>query len=670
MKYFPQPAYPDSMPVDISFVFEKEAPAGKHGFLRVSEKDPNVFEFEDGAPARFWGVNFNGGANFPEHDYADKVARRLAQAGCNVARFHQLDAEWDTPNLYSFRKGRRVFTTRFLDPKSLDRLDYLIHALKENGIYVYFDMMTYRKFKSGDGVPHADELADSAKPYSIVDRRMIDLQKEFAEQIWNHVNPYTGLAYKDDPVFIMTEITNECDLFSIRVKCENGSPYYNRRLRETFQKWMDDHGYDFDCLQGDIYTNVPPLMECKIDLTKQYYKEMRDHLRKIGVKIPITGTNWMPSTGGVACSNVEMDFSDSHMYYYDWRWGEEDKFCYNEPINGHERTLQRLAYNRLNGQPFFVSEWDMPWPNCYRAEGPIFYAAVSALQGWSGCAIHTYAYSSNLDHMNILGKEVSSATIGGTPYREGIFSTWNDPAKFGLFYHAALIVRRADISPARERVGIRVPDPNAVHMEALTDLLETHQAALVPQGASSVGLDRTVNDSDRIPREDPNLFRSDNGQVWRNLAGKFGGIDTPRTKVIYGRLSGGRNGKITAFAGTEVDGMAVRAQSDFAVVALSSLTDEPIEKSDNLLLSTVGRACNTDQTFDGDRLISFGRAPILAEAIRAEITIRTERRDLKVWGVNAEGFYVGEIPARFENGEMTFTVGEKYPACYYLIVAE
>ena len=26
-------------------------------------------------------------------------------------------------------------------------------------------------------------------------------------------------------------------------------------------------------------------------------------------------------------------------------------------------------------------------------------------------------------------------------YREGIFSTWNDPAKYGLFYHAALVAQ-------------------------------------------------------------------------------------------------------------------------------------------------------------------------------------------------------------------------------------
>ena len=84
-RYIPMPAYYDKMPVDISFVFEDEKPAGKHGFLQVVGEE---FRFEDGTLGKFWGVNINGGANFPDHDYAEKFARRLAQAGCNIVRLH------------------------------------------------------------------------------------------------------------------------------------------------------------------------------------------------------------------------------------------------------------------------------------------------------------------------------------------------------------------------------------------------------------------------------------------------------------------------------------------------------------------------------------------------------------------------------------------------------
>ncbi len=56
-QYIPSEQHIDRMPVDISFVFESERPAGKHGFCqRVGDR----FVFEDGTPAKFFGVICNG----------------------------------------------------------------------------------------------------------------------------------------------------------------------------------------------------------------------------------------------------------------------------------------------------------------------------------------------------------------------------------------------------------------------------------------------------------------------------------------------------------------------------------------------------------------------------------------------------------------------------------
>jgi len=283
-------------------------------------------------------------------------------------------------------------------------------------------------------------------------------------------------------------------------------------------------------------------------------------------------------------------------------------------------------------------------------------------------AIHTYSYSTNLDKMDILGKEVSSSTIAGVPYREGIFSVWNDPAKFGLFYHAALIVRRCDITPANKKIGVTIPTLEKMVTNIHQSGLEIHRLATVLDGEDAVGCHEVRSAADTITWADPNVVRSDNGQMWRNLAKKVGGIDTPRTKIIYGKLTEGRD--CTPIKCTEVDGMKVVGYTDFGVIALSSLTDDPICKSDNMLLSTIGRARNSDAVFDGDKMLDYGRAPIMSEVIHADITIQTERTDLQVWGVNAEGFYVGNLPTTFEDGYMKFTVGAKWPASYYLIVAE
>ena len=56
-RYIPMPAYPDRMPIDISFAFGDKKPAGKHGFCKAVGED---FCFEEGTPVSFfalWKVN-------------------------------------------------------------------------------------------------------------------------------------------------------------------------------------------------------------------------------------------------------------------------------------------------------------------------------------------------------------------------------------------------------------------------------------------------------------------------------------------------------------------------------------------------------------------------------------------------------------------------------------
>jgi hypothetical protein len=651
-KYIPFPAYADDVPLDLSFVYENEKPAGRHGFLQVSG---DQFVFEDGTVGRFWGTNFNGGANFPDFDYAEKVAKRLSKIGVNIVRFHQLDAEWDTPNIYQFTKGARVSNTLSFDPESMKRLDYLIYCLKKEGIYCYLDIFTYRKFKTGDGVENAFNLRDAAKPYSGFNRKLIELQKRAAYDFWTHINPYTGLAYKDDPVFVMCEVVNESEYFHFKIDVEP----YESEFRNLFAKWLEEEGLNYDAYNCDVNGKDKELIDFKVQLQKKYYIEMISYMREIGVKIPITGTNHTICSANCKAQTVT-DFCDTHVYFYDWKWGETEKFCMNKAITHvPENGFATLSLMRVFDKPFFVSEWDMPWPNEFRAESPLLYAAVGALQGWSGFTIHTYSYSSRLDNMNILGKEVSSSTIGGVPYREGIFSTWNDPAKFGLFYHSALITRRGDVSRANNKYAIKIEDLMGKDKPAFNVSSELSQIAAHYEGDTEA---RLISEKEVLVDPESGEVRSDTGELYRSWAKNYGTIDTDKTKCAYGFLE--KNGRI------DLKGLELDCKTDFAVIALSSLTDEPIEKSDNILLTTVGRAKNTDAKFDGEQMLDYGRPPILIEVIEVDISLKTEYSTLKVWAVNAEGFYVGAIPATYENGSLKFTLGKQFPSMYYLIQAE
>ena len=149
------------------------------------------------------------------------------------------------------------------------------------------------------------------------------------------------------------------------------------------------------------------------------------------------------------------------------------------------------------------------------------------------------------------------------------------------------------------------------------------------------------------------------------------------TKAIYGRL--GRLGTV------ELSGMTVRCQNDYAVLALSSLdNNHDLSTTDSMLLTCVGKVENTDmkmsmapakfQKWDGYapylQMDDFGKAPIICEVIEAEVSIRTEKTNMVVWAVNAEGIFVGNVPTKYEDGHLKFTLGQKAPSIYYLIQAE
>jgi len=649
----------DRVPVDISFVFDSEKPAGRHGFL-TAKGDRMVFE--DGAEGRFWGTCFNSGACFPPHEYSEMVARRLAKFGVNMVRFHQMDAEWASPNLFSFNRAEPQLDTRHLDPRSMERLDYLIHCLKAQGIYIYLDLLTYRQFLPGDHVDAAGQLPQAAKPYCCFDPRLIELQKEFSAAMWTHVNQYTGLAYKDDPAIAMCEVVNEADFFANKATLEP----YRSRLEKQYRQWAASQGQRLPSGPVDFAKPDGPMARFFVQVMQDYYREMIAHMRGLGVRVPVTGTNWSV-TLGVTAAQSACDFSDSHTYWNFPTW-ESPKGTHCRPMVGaYENTLAWLSLMRLPGKPFFVSEWDHAWADPYRAESPLVYAAAASFQGWTGATIHTYRYST-WDPQDSIGGGAS--TINGIPYRNH-FDSFNDPAKFGLFCHAALLFRRGDVRRAKETVGVKVGDESgqwlltrAHEVPALKGLPEKHGAGVVLPDSDAPG-GKTCDGSTVMVKEQDGAVGSDTGELWRSWNKKYGWIDTPRTKAAYGFLK--------AAGQIRLKGLELRVTTDFAAVAISSLTEEAISESASLLLSAVGRCDNTGARYDkaGTHQLDYGHAPVLIEPIEATTKLTTSRPNLKVWVVSDKGEAVIRLPAEYRDGVLTFAIGPQ-PWCnsstmYYLV---
>ncbi|MBC7237959.1 MAG: hypothetical protein H5T69_19115, partial [Chloroflexi bacterium] len=206
------PAFPvpwdDNLPgpTDMSWLLHK--PAGAKGFIRVVD---GHLATGDGQRWRIWGQNITGKSPLPPMHMAETIARRLAKFGLNCIRLHHCDHRW--PDGILIRRsdgqpapgiivngvaGRDEESTRALDPEAMARLDWFIACCKKHGVYIDLNLNVSRPFSKADGVKQVEWIG-FGKGMTYFDERLIQLQKEYAQQLLEHVNPFTGLRYADEP---------------------------------------------------------------------------------------------------------------------------------------------------------------------------------------------------------------------------------------------------------------------------------------------------------------------------------------------------------------------------------------------------------------------------------------------------------------------------------------
>lgn len=219
-----------------------DAPAGKHGFLKVTSD--GHFRFEKKAEnERFVGVVNVALANFPSKTDAKTIAARMAKFGINLVRIHLMDVE-GTSGLFqnSAQNTLQISTDR------LDKMDYFIKCLKDKGIYYNFCIHAGRIYKTADGID-SPVKNEQSKYITLFDPKIINLQKDFAQKTIGHINPYTKLTYANDPAMISVELTNENSLFNgwfgwitdnIFGETTGGiGAFYSKELDNLFNTWLE-----------------------------------------------------------------------------------------------------------------------------------------------------------------------------------------------------------------------------------------------------------------------------------------------------------------------------------------------------------------------------------------------------------------------------------------------
>jgi hypothetical protein len=202
----PWNAEPAGTAMDVSFL--NSGPAGANG--RIIVRNGKFVESKTGRRVRFFGTNVGAKAAFPSLEDADLIARRMKILGINLVRFHHLHNGWDLDGGTIWKPGR---THIEIDPRQLQKLDNFVAALKRHGIYSNINLQTSREYVPALGLPETvTQIPSFQKKVDKFYPRMIELQKEYAKDLLDRVNPYTRLRYKDDPAILKVEINNENSL--------------------------------------------------------------------------------------------------------------------------------------------------------------------------------------------------------------------------------------------------------------------------------------------------------------------------------------------------------------------------------------------------------------------------------------------------------------------------
>jgi hypothetical protein len=130
--------------------------------------------------------------------------------------------------------------------------------------------------------------------------------------------------------------------------------------------------------------------------------------------------------------------------------------------------------------------------------------------------------------------------MDGVGYRVN-FDTFNDPAKFGLFYHAALMVRRGDVAPAVKTIGVRLTEQMVFGerdrwrpVPAMWPAAEMHRLGMILPGQEPKA-DVVLAADETLEGASETAVLSDTGEIGRTWSQKMGWIDTPRTKACGSR---------------------------------------------------------------------------------------------------------------------------------------
>ena len=703
--------------------FSEMRPTGKPCglFGRVVAHGPH-FEFEGlpGVPQRFYGVNLCMSANYPESlDDARSLARTLARVGYNSVRIHHHDG-------YCIDETDPTATR--LDESAMRRLDALVTACTEEGLYLSTDLFVSRTRLpiawravgvDRDGTLSMQDFKQSVYVHEGVYSNFL----AFAANWLGHVNAYTGLRYAEEPALAWISLVNEGNIDDMSGHAFAGHPGW----QEAWDAWRTAKQASNPATWGNITPELPnglgknrqgrAFLVFLQDVEARFVARTRRFLANLGCHALLTDMNncgqftaAMEKVRAEAFDYVDTHFYVDHPAFLEKNWARPS-WCPNEnPFKGAAKGAAVVSAVRILDRPFTVSEYNYCGPGRYRGVGGIAVGAEAALQDWAG--LWRFAWAHGID----------AALHPGTG-TAGYFNLATDPLQMASERASVCLFLRGDAEPLETTYAVTLPpgrisSPDARIGESAR--VEWTGAAwrakigttcggapggrALPDGGASrpgepVGADRRAARGGS-GAEPPSFVHAGDfdaayakgaAEVMRELdeAAAVGEgprpqvmvtngvflIDTPRTCGVFAE-----GGEYAAGA------LRVEMENVPATIWASSLDGASLAESRRILVTHLTDVQNTGASYaDADMTVlkDFGRLPHLLRDGRAEIelllgkehpsSLKPTPAEWQVWALGTDGRRECEIPFAIDpsTGHLRFTASTRQPfgACMYYEIA-
>ncbi|HET6891380.1 MAG TPA: hypothetical protein VFH31_09780, partial [Pyrinomonadaceae bacterium] len=366
---------------------------------------------------RLWGYTMT--MSYRNYAEITNVAERYSKLGVNAARPFANGAQFygNSSNLPFFAPSKKG------DNSLLDRYDFTIAELKRKGIFIQATALYQMDKLSLTTWPDAEVRQITTSTTSDAVRAYIHgvapylspayeaMLVQHIKNFLNHVNPYTGRKYADEPVFAGWELMNESHFVScvFSAPCINGTatnkipPVLKAHLLRLWKDWQQANS-------TSVSASLPPTETTwnKSDLPKhrEYRKFVVEQFIKVskrleavaraqgpGVKVQPISYNTYAGSPLLAqhAASAAGDYVEGTLYQSPLKNDPSSRFHPFSPwLTARVRGMYNLTNVPTEGKPFVVYETSFFRPYTYRQEwGPLM-LGTAATQDWDGMYLYSY----------------------------------------------------------------------------------------------------------------------------------------------------------------------------------------------------------------------------------------------------------------------------------------